>query len=86
MRATIHLVSARDCLALHPLTQPVLARTFKSPWLKGLAGADVAEVATTGVELLAEQPLTRAELSERLAPRSTEPEAAERRVEFAPPV
>lgn len=69
MRATIHLVSARDCLALHPLTQPVLARTFKSPWLKGLAGADVAEVATTGVELLAEQPLTRAELSERLAPR-----------------
>ena len=31
MRSTIHLVSARDCLALHPITQPILARVFKSP-------------------------------------------------------
>jgi hypothetical protein len=54
MRATIHLVSARDCLRLHPVTQPVLARTFKSPWLKGLAGAGVEEVAAAGLELLAQ--------------------------------
>jgi hypothetical protein len=69
MRATIHLVSARDCLAFHPITQPVLARGFTSPFGKGLAGADVAEVAAAGLELLAERPRTRAELSELLAPR-----------------
>ena len=27
MRNTVHLVSARDCLALRPLMQPVLDRT-----------------------------------------------------------
>jgi hypothetical protein len=69
MRATIHLVSARDCLALHPITKPVLARTFTSPWGKGLAGADVREVAAAGLELLAERPRTRAELGALLAPR-----------------
>jgi hypothetical protein len=69
MRATIHLVSARDCLAFHPVTQPVLARTFTSPFGKGLAGASVEEVAAAGLELLAERPRTRAELSKLLAPR-----------------
>ena len=69
MRATIHLVTARDYLAFQPLTQPVLARTFKSPWSKGLAGARVADVAAAGLELLAERPRTRAELSELLARR-----------------
>jgi Winged helix DNA-binding domain len=69
MRATIHLVSARDCLAIHPITQPVLARTFTSPWAGGLAGADVGEVAAAGLELLAEKPRTRAELGKLLAPR-----------------
>jgi len=69
MRATIHLVSARDCLAFHPLTQPVLARAFKSPFGQGLAGADAQEVAAAGLRLLAERPRTRAELSELLAPR-----------------
>jgi hypothetical protein len=69
MRATIHLVTARDCLALHPVTLPVLARTFRSPWAAGLAGADAAEVAAAGLELLAEQPRTRAELAALLAPR-----------------
>jgi hypothetical protein len=69
MRATIHLVSARDCLAFHPITQPVLARTFTSPWSRGMAGVDVQEVAAAGLDLLAEQPRTRAELSALLAPR-----------------
>jgi hypothetical protein len=69
MRATIHLVSARDCLTLHPITLPVLARTFTSPWGRGLAGVDVREVAAVGLELLAERPRTRAELSKLLAPR-----------------
>jgi hypothetical protein len=88
MRATIHLVSARDCVALHPLTQPVLARTFKSPWLKGLAGADVEAVAAAGLELLTERPLTRAELAEGLSPRwpNADPAALAQAVTFNLPL
>ena len=76
MRATIHLVSARDCLAFAPITAAVLAKVFRAPWLAGLAGADVDEVAAAGVELLAEQPRTRAELATLLAPRWPEADPA----------
>ena len=69
MRGTIHLVSARDALAIHPLTKPLLARVFGSQFRKSLAGADVEEIAAAGRELLAERPRTRAELATRLAPR-----------------
>lgn len=69
MRATIHLLSARDCLAIQPITQTVMIKTFKSPWAKGLAGADPAEVTAAGLDLLTERPRTRAELSDLLAPR-----------------
>jgi hypothetical protein len=69
MRATIHLASARDCLRIHPLTQPVLAKVFRSPWEKGLAGVEPAEVVEAGVELLREEPRTRAQLSALLAAR-----------------
>jgi hypothetical protein len=69
MRATIHLVTARDCLALHPITHPVRAKTFKNPWSRGIGGADVEEVVAAGMALLAERPRTRAELSALLAPR-----------------
>jgi hypothetical protein len=69
MRATIHLLTARDCLAIHPLTLPVLARTFRSPWSGGLAGAPLEEVVAAGQALLAEAPRSRAELAALLAPR-----------------
>jgi hypothetical protein len=69
MRSTIHLVSARDCLAVHPLTLPVLARTFRGPWQPGLDGARVDDVLAAGVELLAQAPRTRAELAALLSPR-----------------
>lgn len=69
MRATIHLVSARDCLALAPITRPVLARTFKAPWSARIAAAPLDEVVAAGLELLREEPLTRAQLSAQLAPR-----------------
>jgi Winged helix DNA-binding domain len=68
MRSTIHVMSARDCLAIQPITQPVLVRGFQSPWRKGLAGADPNEVAAAGMELLTAEPRTRAVLSELLAP------------------
>jgi hypothetical protein len=69
MRATIHLVSACDALVLHPLTLPLLARSFRSPFGRALGGAQVDEVAAAGRELLAAEPRTRAELGALLAPR-----------------
>jgi Winged helix DNA-binding domain len=88
MRSTIHLVSARDCLAFHPITQPVRARTFTSPWAKGLGDADVREVAAAGLELLAERPRTRAELSALLAPRwpDADPKSLAQAVTFNAPL
>jgi hypothetical protein len=69
MRATIHLVSARDCRILQPLVAPIFAKAFVSPFGKGLAGVDAGEVARVGRELVAEEPRTRAQLSALLAPR-----------------
>ena len=69
MRGTIHLVTAQDYLAIYPLTKPILARGFRSPWAGGLAAADLDEVVAAGVELLSEAPRTRAELSALLGPR-----------------
>lgn len=69
MRATVHLVSARDCLAIEPLTRPVIAKVFSAPFGKGLAGTPVEEVVAAALELLRERPHTRKQLSERLARR-----------------
>jgi hypothetical protein len=63
MRATVHLVTARDYLAFRPALAPVLERAFASgPFARGLAGTDPAEVVATGLELLSERALSRAEL------------------------
>jgi Winged helix DNA-binding domain len=74
MRSTLHLVSARDCLAIHPLTLPVLAKTFRSPFGPGLNGVELDEVVAAGVELLSEAPRTRAQLSALLVERWPEAE------------
>jgi len=88
MRATIHLVSARDCRALQPLVAPVLARTFRSPWLARLDGAPVEDVVAAGLALLAERPRTRAELATALAERwpEAEPQALAQAVTFHAPL
>ena len=70
MRATIHLVTARDCLALHPLTQPVLARAFSGqPFAGALADVDLVDLVSAGRELLSSEPRTRAEVGKTLAER-----------------
>jgi hypothetical protein len=69
MRATIHLVAARDCLALQPLTRGVLAQVFRNGWRERVAGAPVDDVVAAGLELLAERPRTRAEIGAALAER-----------------
>jgi hypothetical protein len=69
MRGTIHLVSARDCLALRPLVQPVLDRALATTFGRRLAGADITQVAAAGRVLVEEQPRTFAELGGLLAAR-----------------
>jgi hypothetical protein len=64
MRATIHLATARDALALRPVVQPVLERTFRtsSPFGKKLVGLDMERLLTFGRTLVDERPRTSAEL------------------------
>ena len=69
MRSTIHLVSARDCLAIHPLTQPLLARVFRTAFGRAVAGIDVDAVIAAGRAAVAEQPRSRAELRPGLGER-----------------
>jgi hypothetical protein len=69
MRATIHLVSAADCVALRPAAQSVLARSFgSSPFARNLEGADLDAVVEAGRALLAD-PLTRVALGRALSER-----------------
>ena len=69
MRGTIHLVSARDCLPLRRLVQPVLDRGLRGSFGKQLAGVDPAAVAAAGRELVESEPMTFSQLGEALAGR-----------------
>jgi winged helix DNA-binding protein len=64
MRATIHLATARDALALRPVLQPALERTFKSgtPFGRQLVGVDIERLLKIGRALVEERPRTSAEL------------------------
>jgi Winged helix DNA-binding domain len=71
MRATIHLVTADDCLLLRPLTQPVLdAELARHPeYAPRLRGVDLAAVMAAARPVLAERPRTGPELRAALGER-----------------
>ncbi len=68
MRNTVHLVSARDCLALRPLMQPVFDRTLYGTRANRahLEGVDTEALVAAGRALLEEAPRTAKELGELL--------------------
>ena len=70
MRATIHLVTARDWLELRTLLSPVMARTYGSTqFSKHVAGVPLDQLLEYGRGLLEKSPSTRAELHPLLAQR-----------------
>ena len=70
LRATIHLVTSNDLLALDPSIRPVSKRVFASTsFARAVAGIDLGELLATGRALLEERPRSRADLSRLLAVR-----------------
>jgi hypothetical protein len=75
MRSTIHLVTARDCLRLRLLVQPVSERSLGGNYGRQLAGMDLESLAKTGRELVEERPQTVSGLEPLLARRWPERDA-----------
>jgi hypothetical protein len=70
MRTTLHLVTTDDALALSPVMDDVLRRTFRSTsFHKALAGVDAAAVIEAARKALAAEPMTPSDLGRRLAVR-----------------
>jgi hypothetical protein len=78
MRSTIHLVTARDCLALRPVLQEVQRRNLYvgSPWGRRIEGMDVDELIAQGRALLEERPRTLGQLGRALGERWPDRDAA----------
>jgi len=70
LRTTIHLLSARDALALTPVVRDVWERSFRNtPFRRNIAGIDPEELAAAGRVLLDEGPLRPIDLGRRLQAR-----------------
>jgi hypothetical protein len=69
MRATVHLVDAADYVAFRPLFGPLMAAGLRANYMRNLTGVDLDALAALAGELLAERPLTRAQLAAALGAR-----------------
>jgi hypothetical protein len=69
MRSTIHLVTARDCLELRPLMQPVIERSTKGAFGRHWIGLDIEAVTAAGRALVEEKPRAFSEIGKLLAER-----------------
>lgn len=70
MRATVHLLTARDYVSLYPLVQPMIDKRFNGTvFARALANLERKDVVTAARELLELEPRTRPELSRLLARR-----------------
>ncbi|GAA4682706.1 winged helix DNA-binding domain-containing protein [Phytohabitans rumicis] len=69
MRRTLHLVTARDCLALRPVHQPVLVGRMWSTLRRRLPGVDLDELAEAGRPLFEPEPRLLSEVGRALADR-----------------
>jgi hypothetical protein len=67
MRSTIHLVTARDAVALRPLLDPVVRRPLAGVYRRGVDGIDLTELVDAGRALVEAAPCTFSELGTRLA-------------------
>jgi Winged helix DNA-binding domain len=69
MRGTLHLVTARDYLALYPVMRPVLERLLNGNFRRKLAGANTRAIASAGRAVLEKEPATGAEVAALLQKR-----------------
>jgi hypothetical protein len=78
LRATLHLVTARDALRLRPVIDSAIRRSYRtgSPFPRRLDGVDESEVMAFAAELLEERSRTRAQLGPLLAERWPERDPA----------
>jgi hypothetical protein len=69
LRGTLHLVTARDALALRMMFQPVVRRVLlaQAPFRREIEGIELDDVATMFRELLEDRPHTRADLGRAAA-------------------
>jgi hypothetical protein len=70
MRATVHLVTARDFANLRAVLQGVMERQFKSsPFAPRVTGVDLEELMEAARELVEQEPRGTGDLARELAPR-----------------
>ncbi len=69
MRWTLHVVTARDCLSLRPLVQPVMEQRMRALFGRHLVGVDLDELVVLGRAFVDIQPRSLGDIGSALAER-----------------